>query len=118
MRLARGLAALSLALLSGGAAFAGGKVPDGEYDCMSEMGALMGTIRIDGDTFAGPAYDGHYEGSYPFTATDSTINWGGPLGGFDTGGNQVSSTVLRDYGFDVIVHTSGGNFERISCDRR
>jgi hypothetical protein len=112
------LIGLGLVLASGGAAWASADLPDGDYDCLSEMGSLMGTIRIDGDSFAGPAYDGQYDGSYPFSTSGGTVIWGGALEGLDSGGNSVASTVIRDGGIDIVVHTSGGNFERISCDLR
>lgn len=95
-------------------------LPNGTYVCMLGN-ANLGSIEIADSIYRGPAYDGQYEGDYPYEVTDQgTINWGGPLGGLSTGGNQVASTVVTDmgggrYGFDVTIQNSSGNFQTISC---
>lgn len=96
------------------------ELPDGNYECwLSNM--MLGVIQIEGDTYRGPAFDGNYEGDHTFELTDAgTINWGGPLGGMSTGGNTVTSTVLKDagggrVGFDVQIQNARGNFQTISC---
>jgi hypothetical protein len=95
-------------------------LPNGTYVCM--LGdANLGSIEIADSIYRGPAYDGHYEGDYAYEVTDQgTINWGGPLGGISSDGNQVASTVVTDigggrYGFDITIQNSGGNFQTISC---
>ena len=98
-------------------------LPDGTYICQLYSGGMMmnlGSIEISGSTYRGPAYDGNYEGSYPFELTDAgTINWGGPMGGFDSGGNTIVSTVLVKDGnqqaFDVTMQLESGNFTTVSC---
>jgi hypothetical protein len=92
---------------------------DGLYDCRIGS-AFLGSIRIEGKTFSGPAYDGKFEGSYPFDASDGqTIVWGGPLGGITEAG-KVVSTVLTDVGkgrigFDITIQNPRGNFQTIGC---
>jgi hypothetical protein len=96
------------------------ELADGLYDCTIGS-AFLGTIRIAGGTFSGPAFDGQFEGDYPFDASDGrTINWGGPLGGITDEGDIVS-TVLTDAGHDrtgfdiTIQNKSSGNYQTISC---
>src|SRR3569623_3204410 len=50
--------------------FAAGKLPDGTYDCTLDNGYIAGSIEIDGATYKGPAFDGNYEGAYPFEVGD------------------------------------------------
>lgn len=95
-------------------------LPDGVYDCYLGM-AFFGNIKIDGDTFGGPALDGNYEGFYPFEVTDGgTVNWGGPLGALSSDGNKVVATVIKDRGgrpgFDITLQNGSGNFQSIICD--
>ncbi len=100
-------------------------LPDGVYRCSMYSGSMLmhlGDIEISGDSYQGPAYDGDYEGAYDYEVTDGgTINWGGPMGGFDSGGNEVVSTVLKrngdDIAFDVMIQLESGNFSTVSCAR-
>jgi hypothetical protein len=94
---------------------------DGIFDCYIGS-TFLGNIRIENGTFAGPAFDGDYEGSYPLEVTGGgTINWGGPLGGMSSGGNTVVATVLKDrgggrIGFDITLQNGQGNFQSVGCD--
>lgn len=91
---------------------------DGAYTCM--IGSMnLGEIAISGKTYAGPAFDGKYEGWYPFQTAGGTVTWGGPLGGISLAGTVVSS-VLTDpgagqTGFDVTIQNASGNFQTVSC---
>jgi len=99
------------------------QLPDGVYRCQMYAGNMMmhlGDIEIVGNTYRGPAFDGAYEGSYEYKLTDAgTINWGGPMGGFDSGGNTIVSSVLKRDGdraaFDVTMQLESGNFSTVSC---
>jgi hypothetical protein len=99
---------------------AAANLADGTYQCTLGS-ALMGGIEIVGNTYKGPAYDGKYEGTYTFEVTEGgTINWNGPLGGLDSGGNKVVSTVLTDTGggktgFDFTIQLPSGNFSTVNC---
>ena len=98
-------------------------LPDGVYRCQMYSGTMMmhlGDIAIAGNSYQGPAYDGQYEGSYTYERTKKgTINWGGPLGGFDLDGNTVVATVVTGsgdtIGFDVTIELESGNFSTVSC---
>lgn len=101
------------------AAFSAPKLVDGIYTCtISDMN--LGEIEIIGAKYRGPAYDQHWEGTYPFEETpEGTLNWGGPLGGISEAGTVVS-TVLTDagknrFGFDITIQNKGGNFQTVSC---
>ncbi len=104
---------------------AAASLPDGTYRCELYSGTMLmhlGDIAINGNTYQGPASDGNYEGTYEYELTDSgTINWGGPMGGFDSGGNRIVSTVLKrngdDLAFDVMIQLQSGNFSTVSCSR-
>ena len=90
------------------------------HDPWTKFALLKPDIEINGDTYQGPAWDGNYEGRYPFEVTDSnTINWGGPLGGFEGDGMEVVSTVLKrdgtDIAFDVMIAMPSGNYSTVSC---
>lgn len=91
---------------------------DGIYGCtISTM--FLGAIKIEGNTYAGPAYDEQWGESYGFEVTpEGTINWGGPLGGISEAG-KVVSTVLgksgKQIGFDITIQNERGNFQTISC---
>lgn len=95
-------------------------IEDGSFTCyLGNM--VLGQIELDAGMFRGPAFDGKFEGAYPFEVTASgTINWGGPLGGLSSGGNTVVSTVLKkagdQVGFDITIQNSRGNFQTISCE--
>ena len=112
------LAAVAAVSFNAGIALAA-ELADGLYDCTIGT-AFLGSIRIDGKMFSGPAYDGKFEGSYPFDASDGqTITWGGPLGGISEAG-KVVSTVLTDVGkgrtgFDITIQNPRGNFQTINC---
>ena len=92
---------------------------DGSFTChLGNM--VLGQIELEAGMFRGPAFDGNFEGDYPFEVTGSgTINWGGPLGGLSSDGNTVVSTVLKKagdrIGFDITVQNARGNFQTISC---
>jgi hypothetical protein len=98
-------------------------LPDGTYYCAMYSGSMLmhlGDIAISGDYYEGPAYDGNYEGAYPFEVTsDNTINWGGPLGGFEGDGMEVVSSVLKrdgtDIAFDIMIAMPSGNYSTVSC---
>lgn len=113
--------ALTLAVLPLAARAA--SLPDGTYVCQLYSGGMtmnLGSIEISGNSYRGPAYDGNYEGSYPLQVTDAgTINWGGPLGGFEGEGQKVVSSVLTKDGnntaLDVTIQMPSGNFTTVSC---
>jgi hypothetical protein len=92
---------------------------DGSFTCT--LGSMiLGQIELEAGMFRGPAFDGEFEGDYPFEVTASgTINWGGPLGGLSSDGNTVVSTVLKKagdrIGFDITIRNARGNFQTISC---
>jgi hypothetical protein len=112
-------AAILFAAFAMPAAAAG--LQDGIFDCYIGS-AFLGNIKIENGTFAGPAFDGNYEGFYPVEVTDGgTVNWGGPLGGMSTDGNTVVATVLKDrgggrVGFDITLQNAQGNFQSVGCD--
>lgn len=108
---------IAIALLSPAAA---AELADGRYRCVISSYHL-GDIEIDGSVYRGPAFDGKFEGDYPFELTEGgTINWGGPLGGISLAG-KVVSTVITDAGndragFDITLqNTDSGNFQTVSC---
>lgn len=98
-------------------------LPDGTYYCAMDSGSMLmhlGDIEISGNSYQGPAYDGNYEGRYPMEVTsDNTINWGGPLGGFEGDGMEVVSSVLKrdgtDIAFDIMIAMPSGNYSTVSC---
>ena len=99
------------------------ELQDGTYRCEMYSGTMimhLGDIEIEGTSYRGPANDGNYEDSYDFELTDAgTINWGGPMGGFDSGGNTIVSSVLTGDaerpGFDITIQLQSGNFSTVSC---
>ena len=99
------------------------RLPDGIYRCQLYSGSMLmhlGDIEIAGSSYRGPAYDGNYEATYEYELTDSgTINWSGPMGGFDSGGNRIVSSVLVGDAdrpaFDVTIQLPSGNFSTVSC---
>lgn len=89
--LAAVLAALALP------AYAAGELPDGTYDCM--MGEyIAGSMEIDGNMYKGPAFDGNYEGAYPFQiGANHGLFLKGPVGGYtDPGYQLVGALVVED----------------------
>lgn len=111
-------AVLNVCMLAGPAA--AGPLADGNYYCgLSQF--HLGNMEISSSTYRGPAFDGNFEGDYPFEVTEGgTINWGGPLGGITADGNTVVSTVLKDAGggetgYDITIQNARGNFQTISC---
>ncbi|MBC8037929.1 MAG: hypothetical protein H7X89_12010 [Rhizobiales bacterium] len=121
---------MATALLAGTAAFASaeyhtsGKLPDGFYECAMISGGMLisfGEIQIEGNIYRGPAYDGNFEGDYNYELmSEGVVLWKGPMGGLSTDGNSVASTVLSSdkkdsAGFIIMVKTSRGNFQQISC---
>ena len=99
------------------------ELPDGVYRCEMYSGSMMmhlGDIVIAGSTYQGPANGPDYGSAYEYELTNSgTINWGGPMGGFDSDGNTIVSTVLKKNGdqvaFDVMMQLNSGNFSTVSC---
>lgn len=114
---ARIAAFFAVLLFAGHAAAA--DLKDGSFTCT--LGSMiLGQIELEAGMFRGPAFDGEFEGDYPFEVTASgTINWGGPLGGLSSDGNTVVSTVLKKagdrIGFDITIQNARGNFQTISC---
>jgi hypothetical protein len=99
-------------------------LPDDTYTCNLYSGGMLmnlGSIEIAGNSYRGPAYDGNYEGQYSYELTDGgTINWGGPMGGFEGDGQTIVATVVTDAGngqtgFDVTIQMPSGNFTTVSC---
>ena len=90
-----------LAMLLGAVAapaFAAGNLPDGTYDCMLDNGYIAGSMEIDGNMYKGPAFDGAYQGAYPFEAgADGTLVFKGPVGGYtDPGYTLVGALVVKE----------------------
>lgn len=116
------LAGLGLPCISPGAAGAA-VLKDGVYQCTLGS-AFLGDIELAGANYRGPAFDGNYEGSFPFSVSDKgTIDWKGPLGGLDSGGNTVVATVVTDTGggrtgFDFTIQLPSGNFSTVNCSLR
>ncbi len=98
-------------------------LPDGIYRCQMYSGSMLmhlGDIEVSGNVYRGPAYDAKWEGDFGYELTKAgTINWGGPMGGFDSGGNTIVSTVATRDGdrpaFDVTIQLESGNFSTVSC---
>ena len=113
---------LAAAVGSGTAARAA-ELPDGLYRCEMYSGTMLmhlGDIEIEGSSYRGPGSDGNYDGTHPLEVTDAgTIDWGGPMGGFSSGGNTIVSTVLTGDsarpGFDISIQLKSGNFSTVSC---
>jgi hypothetical protein len=112
---------LTAALLLGTAAQAAPiQLADGQYSCSLSPTMILGSIWIKGGSYIGPSNDPKGP-SHKFTVTDSgTINWSAPMGGMDSGGNKVVSTVIRDAGhgkkgFDMVIRVESGNFHTASC---
>ena len=116
-----------LGLIAATSIFAGpaaaAALPDGPYTCNLLSGSMLmnlGSIRISGNSYEGPAYDGNYEGQYDYELTDGgTVNWGGPMGGFEGDGQKIVATVTTDagngqIGFDVTIQMPSGNFTTVS----
>lgn len=97
------------------------ELQDGVFTCT--IGSFtLGDIAIAGGKFAGPAYDGKFEGWYPLTTDGQTIVWGGPLGGISAAGEVVATVIKKDgngsAGFDITLkNKDSGNFQTISCAR-
>ena len=78
-------------------AFAAGGLPDGTYDCTLDNGYITGSIEIDGMTYKGPAFDGNYEGAYPFEVGDKGgLFLKGPVGGYTDPGYQFIGALIVD----------------------
>ena len=103
--------------------FATEMIPNGTYYCGKSTGGMvffMGEIELRDGFYRGPAYDGQFGDWYPMeTTTEGTINWRGPLGGFESDISRVASTAIKSDGgnpsFDVILQMASGNFMGISC---
>ena len=99
------------------------ELPDGVYRCEMYSGSMLmhfGDIVISAGTYQGPAHGPDYGASHDYELTEAgTINWGGPMGGFDSGGNKIVSTILKRNGeraaFDVMIQLESGNFSTVSC---
>ncbi len=102
---------------------AGATLPDATYRCEMYSGNMLmhlGDIEVVGNTYRGPASDGDYGPAYKYKLTDAgTISWGGPMGGFDSGGNTIVSSVVKSGGdnlaFDIMMQLQSGNFSTLSC---
>ena len=117
------IAAFAFAALFSTPTFAAA-LPDGTYTCNLYSGGMLmnlGSIEIAGNSYRGPAYDGNYEGQHPYELTDGgTVNWGGPMGGFEGDGQTIVATVQTDAGsgqtgFDITIQMPSGNFTTVSC---
>lgn len=89
-----GFATLGLVLLST-PAFASGALPDGTYQCVADDGIMNGEMVISGNTYKGPNYDGHYDGTFTFKVASDNITWGGPLGLYSDGFDILGSSVVN-----------------------
>jgi hypothetical protein len=81
---------------------------------------FMGDIELRDGFYRGPAFDGQFGDWYPMDTTpEGTINWRGPLGGFESDYSRVVSTAIKSDGgnpaFDVILQLQSGNFMGVSC---
>jgi hypothetical protein len=116
-------ACASFALVAGAMTASADNLLDATYRCEMYSGSTLmhlGDIEISGSTYRGPANDGNYGDAYDYELTDAgTINWGGPMGGFDSDGNTIVSTVLKQNGdrqaFDITMQLKSGNFMTVSC---
>lgn len=108
------LGAAAATLATAGSALA---LADGLYGCRISTFNL-GEIRIDGLTYAGPAYDGAFGASHSYVEKDGTITWHGPLGGISAAGTIVSTVLTQSgdqIGFDVMIRNAAGRFQTVSC---
>jgi hypothetical protein len=82
---------------------AAGTLPDGTYDCM--LGDyIAGSMEIDGNMYKGPAFDGEYDGAYPFDVDDrGGIAFHGPVGGYTDPGYQLVGALAVDEGDHVSI---------------
>jgi hypothetical protein len=117
------LTIVALAVLISSPALAAA-LPDDTHSCNLYSGGMLmnlGSIEITGNSYRGPAYDGNYEGQYSYELTDGgTVNWGGPMGGFEGDGQKIVATVVTDAGsgqtgFDITIQMPSGNFTTVSC---
>jgi hypothetical protein len=113
------LISVATALLAAAGSSAAAELENGMYACT--LGSMtLGDIWIKDGTYVGPSFD-EGDPAYSFELTDAgTINWGGPMGGMDSDGNSVVSTVLKDAGggkagFDITLQTGTGNFDTSNC---
>lgn len=118
--LSAALLALALMPAQPGASLAQ-ELEDGIFTCTISSFTL-GDIAIAEGKYAGPAYDGKFEGWYPLTVDGQTIVWGGPLGGISDAGEVVSTVLKKDRdgraGFDITLkNRDSGNFQTVSCGR-
>ena len=98
-------------------------LPNGVYYCGKSTGGMvffMGEIELQDGFYRGPAFDGQFGDWYPVEMTpEGTLNWRGPLGGFESDTSRVVSTQIKSDGgrpaFDVLLQMASGNFMSISC---
>jgi len=98
-------------------------LPNGVYYCGKSTGGMvffMGEIELLDGFYRGPAFDGQFGEWYPVEITpEGTLNWRGPLGGFESDTSRVVSTQIKSDGgqpaFDVLLKMASGNFMSISC---
>lgn len=116
------LAALVAVLAS--PALAGGQLPDGTYDCMLDNGYLAGSMEIAGNSYKGPAFDGKYDGAYPFeTGPGGGLFLKGPVGGYTDPGFQFIGALIAQEGdhlsIELHVKQDGSdNIHSVLCSPR
>lgn len=83
----------------------------------------FGDIEIDGARYRGPGYDGEFPDGWNgyVLSEEGAVIWNGKLGGLDSDGNSVVSSVLKtsDQGaifIRVLVMTDSGNTQTIDCE--
>ena len=102
---------------------AGQALPNQIYSCGKSTGGMvffMGDIELRDGFYRGPAYDGKFGDWYLMEITlAGTVNWGGPLPGFESDISRVASTQIKSDGgrpaFDVLLEMASGSFMSISC---
>ncbi|WP_192384126.1 hypothetical protein [Mesorhizobium silamurunense] len=119
---------LLLASAAGGARadFTDGKLPDGTYHCevyLLGMFINLGDITIKGDLYSGPVTFGAAPQAYNYQMNpNGEISWLGPVGGYTSGGNSISTTQATLDGpgspsFDIIMKQPDGAFTASTCTK-
>ncbi|WP_192247951.1 hypothetical protein [Mesorhizobium silamurunense] len=122
------LSFLLLASAAGGARadFTDGKLPDGTYHCevyLLGMFINLGDITIKGDLYSGPVTFGAAPQAYNYQMNpNGEISWLGPVGGYTSGGNSISTTQATLDGpgspsFDIIMKQPDGAFTASTCTK-
>ena len=91
------VAVAALLALLASPALASGQLPDGTYQCTMDE-HLQGEMIIAGKTYQGPAYDGQYDGTFPFTIVDNNIDLQGTKGIYEDPTIQFIGALLVDDG--------------------